>query len=143
MNDALVNQALVQLGFNINVPILYVPSQHRDLSGAVAVGFRAVGEISSDPAYLNSRLCPMIERLIWAAQKDPSLARELSRMTGHNVTLGEEVTDEANDFPDSDIEPNYEITQMQIEALTFYRDEVRGTPYNDQGNLKTPAEYQE
>jgi hypothetical protein len=140
--DELVNQALVQLGFNINAPILYVASQHRDLAGKVEVGFRAVGEISSDPAYLNSRLCPLIERLIWAAQKDPSLARELAKMMGHSVNLDDDATDEANDFPDSDIEPTYEVVQLQIEALTFLRDEIRGSPYNEQGNLKTSAEYQ-
>lgn len=141
-HDALVNQALAQLGFNINAPILYVPSQHRDFAGKVAVGFRAVGEISSDPAYLNSRICPLIERLIWAAQKDPSLAKELSKMMGHSVNLDDDAAEEAADFPDTDVDPNYEIIQEQITTLTLLRDVLRGSPYNDQGNLKTPAEYQ-
>jgi hypothetical protein len=141
-HDAAVNEVLAAVGFNIQAPILYVPSRHRDLAGKVEVGFRAVGEISNDPVYLNSKLCPLIERLIWASQKDPSLARELSKMMGHSVNLDEDAADEVNDFPDSDIDPDYGIIQMQIEALTFYRDEVRGSPYNEQGNLKTPAEYQ-
>lgn len=140
-HDAVVNQALAMLGFNVNAPILYVPSQHRDLSGKVEVGYRAVGEISNDPVYLNSKLCPLIERLIWAAQKDPSLAKELSKMMGHSVNLDEDASEEAADFPDTDIDPDYEIIQQQIEVLTLLRDERRGSPYNDQGNLKTPQEY--
>lgn len=142
--DEEVNKVLAAVGFDINAPILYVPSQHRDLAGKVAVGFRAVGEISSDTSYLNSRMCPLIERLIWAAQKDPSLAKELSRMMGHSVNLdNDEALEESLDFPEADVEPDYELIQEQIEVLTFLRDQIRGIPYNEQGNLKTPAEYKQ
>lgn len=139
--DDSINEALGQLGFDTRAPILYVPSLHRDLAGKVEVGYRAVGEINNDPSYLNSKLCPIIERLIWAARKDPSLARELSKMMGHSVNLDDDAAEESKDFPDVDVSENYADIQAQIELLTEIRDSIRGNPYNEFGNLKTPAEY--
>lgn len=141
--DGLMLEALELLGFDTRAPILYVPSKHRDLQGVVAVGFRAIGEINNDAAYRNSRCCPLIERLLWAAKKDPSLARELAKMIGHSVNLDSDaIEEEFPDFPEEDIEPDFEMVVNQLAALTFLRDTLRGSPYNDQGNLKTPSEYQ-
>lgn len=140
-NDSLVNEVLAAVGFDITRPILYVPSNHRDLSNHVAVGFRAVGEINGRSEYMNTRMCPLIERLIFAAQKDPSLAKELSKMIGHSVDLSDSAIEEDTDFLE-EVEEEFEVISMQLELLTALRDSIRGNPYNEQGNLKTPAEYQ-
>lgn len=142
-NDGKINSILGQLGFNIKAPILYEPSIHRDMSGHVEMGYRAVGEINNDSEYLNSKICPIIERLIWAARKDMELAREICRLMGHSVNLAtDDAIEEDNGFPDEDIEPDYEIKSQQIALLVSVRDAVRGDPYNEYGNLKTPNEYQ-
>lgn len=141
-NDDEVNAVLAVMGFDISQPILYIPSQHRDMTGRVAVGFRAVGQINGRSDYMNTRLCPLIERLIYAAQKDPSLARELAKMIGHSVNLDDEAIEEDGLFLDDDVDPDYEIITAQLEALVEIRNSIRGFPYNEQGNLKTPAEYQ-
>ena len=139
--DALVNNALGQLGFNLRAPILYVPSKHRDMQGNVGVGFRAVGHINNDHAYLNSSCCPMIERLIWASLKDPSLARELAKMMGHSVNLDDNAIEQEDPFYEEEMEDDFEMVSAQLLALTKLRDVMRGSPYNEQGLLKTPKEY--
>lgn len=141
--DKEVNEVLEVLGFDINQPILYVPSKHRDLAGKVAVGFRAVGQISGNDEYMNSRLCPLIEKLVWAAKRDPSLAQELFKLIGHSVNLEEEAIEEDGEFLDEEVEPDFDDITEQIQALEELRNVIRGWPYNDQGNLKTPKEYQE
>lgn len=142
-NDPIVNEVLAAMGFDIKQPILYIASKHRDLAGKVAVGFRAVGEIDGFSDYMKSRQVPLIERLIYAAQKDPSLARELSKMIGHSVDLSDDaIDDDEGLFPDEDIDPEYQTILAQIEALHELRDHTRGWPFNEQGNLKTPLEYQ-
>lgn len=140
-NDDLVNSALVQLGFDIAQAIYYTPSKHRDLAGDVAVGYRAVGELSGDREYMRSRLCPLIERLIWASQRDPSLAKELNNMMGGGVNLDEDALTDSGEYLDEDIEPDYEIVSAQLRALEDIRDSIRGCAFNEQGNLKTTAEY--
>lgn len=142
-NDYLVNEVLAAVGFDIAQPILYMASKHRDLAGHVAVGFRAVGEIDGFSDYMSSRQVPLIERLIWAAQKDPSLARELSKMIGHSVDFRNDAIEDDGPSLDEDIDPDYQMLTEQIEALHELRDHARGWPFNEQGNLKTPSEYQQ
>jgi hypothetical protein len=144
-NDDLVNSVLAELGFDITKPILYVPAKHRDLSGKVGVGFRAVGDIDpTDRKFLNSSLCQPIERLIAASKTDMSLCRELAKLTGSTVELRDDgAVDEADDYPDELTEPDEEAVAKQILVYENVRDAIRGTPYNEQGALKTPQEYQQ
>lgn len=140
--DDLMNEALSQLGFSLRAPILYVPSLHRDLQGRVAIGYRAVGQVNEDPAYLNSPLCPLIERLIVAARRDPSLASELARMIGGGVNLDDDYAAEpVKEIEDEYVEPDWQRNERYIRELTDFRDMVRGSPYNEAGSLKLPSEY--
>lgn len=143
-NDSLVNCVLADLGFDITKPILYVPAKHRDLSGHVAVGYRAVGDINPhDRTFLNSSLCLPIERLIAASKTDMSLTRELAKLLGSTVELRDDgAVDEADDYPEELTEPDEEQVANEILVLENLRDFVRGSPYNEQGALKTPQEYQ-
>jgi hypothetical protein len=142
-NDAKVNSYLAQFGFDITKAILYVPSKHRDSTGKVAVGFQAVGEI--DPynrAYLTSRMSTTIERLIAASKTDMSLTKELAKLMGSSVDLGDNgAVEEAADFPDDLVEPDHLAVIEEIRTLEKIRDHVRGSPYNESGALKTPEEY--
>lgn len=140
--DVKVNKYLAQLGFNIKLPILYVPARHRDLSGHVQMGFRAVGEVTDDPKWLDHPLCNTTEHIIFRARTDMSLAKELARMLGSGIKFGEDDSDGEEGFPEALIEPDFEEASALITVLTAVRDNIRGTPYNDYGGLKTPAEYQ-
>lgn len=140
--DALVNKYLAQLGFNVNKPVLYVPNKHRDIQGGVGIGYRAVGEISNDRVFLNSRLCSTIERLLAASVEDISLTKELSKLMGNSAIFRSDRMDgEDEEFPDCLIEPDYEQVKAEILNLEMVRDEIRGDKYNEYGNLKTAREY--
>lgn len=144
--DDTMNKYLEQLGFNTSAGVLYVPNKHRDMQGNVAVGFMAVGQISNNREFLASPLCTLIERLIAAAQKDPSLAREMASMMGSAVNFMamegvESLFDEEEEFPSEWVEPDYEDVSAQLKMLENLRDEIRGPCYNEYGNVKTPEEY--
>lgn len=140
--DAVINNCLEQLGFSLNHAIQYIPANHRDLSGKVEVGFRAVGEISQNREFINSHLCTMTERLVAAAQVDPSLTRELCTLMGNSLNIsGEDAGEESSDFPDELVEPDYKNVVDQIAALERIRDEIRGTAYAEDGSLKLPGNY--
>lgn len=146
--DSLVNEALDVLGFNVNKAILYVPNKHRDMAGKVGIGYRAVGEINPyNRAYLQSRVCPPIERLIAASQTDMSLCKELAKLMGTttadlrdtaimDLSLWEE-SSESQEY----LEEDYAQVTLEILNLEKIRDEIRGNKYNDHGALKTPEEY--
>lgn len=140
--DETVNSFLVQLGFDLNHAILYVPAKHRDLQGKVAIGFRAVGEISDDRTFLTSRLCTITERLVAAAAKDPSLCRELCQLMGNSINLsdGDGPNDE-NNYPDDLVESDFDNVASEIRNLEKLRDQIRGTPYDEAGALKLPGTY--
>lgn len=145
--DAQVNYYLEQLGFNTAVGVLYVPNIHRDLQGKVALGFRAVGEINPASPYIDSPLCTLIERILAAAVKDISMAKEMSMMLGNSINFAIQGADELYDqnqeeFPLELVEPDFEEVTDQIKFLEGVRDQLRGSCYNEYGNLKTPKEYQ-
>lgn len=140
--DTIVNGFLSQLGFDLNQAILYVPAKHRDLQGKVSVGFRAVGEISDDRGFLTSKLCTITERLLAAANQDPSLCRELCQLMGNSINLGDGGDgSESEDYPDEMVEPDYDSISSEIRNLENLRDQIRGTPHDEAGALKLPGTY--
>lgn len=141
--DEKMNHFLGQLGFDLDYAILYVPAKHRDMQGKVGVGFRAVGEISINRAFITSPLCSITERLIAASYTDPSLTRELCQLMGNSISFkGSEADDTLHeDWPEDLYEPDYEEVTQQIKTLEDLRDQIRGPMHNEYGSLKTPREY--
>lgn len=144
-NDDLVSSILAKIGFDVDYPILYVPSKHRDMQNKVAVGFMVVGEISLNRAFVNSYLCSTTERMIAACYTDPTLTRELGKLAGNRVNykamLEDQAEFEGDELPEDMLEPDRFIVADQIKQLTELRDMIRGTIYNDSGDLKTFGEY--
>jgi len=144
-NDRLMEFALRQVGFDTEYPVSYEPSKHRCMRGKAALGFRAVGEINLNRAYIDSPLCTLTERLIAAAYTDPSLTRELSNLLGMRVnfrTLLENGNDSGSqDLPEDMLEPDRVFVGQQIEDLEKLRDSIRGCMFNDRGEAKTFFEY--
>lgn len=144
-NDDLVASILAQVGFDIDYPVAYVPSKHRDMQNRVAVGFMAVGEISLNRAFVSSSICTPTERMIASSYTDPSLTYELAKLAGNHVNykslLEDEAEDTGDELPEDMLEQDRDIVAAQIKVLTDLRDLIRGNMYNDAGDLKTYDEY--
>lgn len=149
-NDNLVNKYLAQLGFDLDYAVVYIPAKHRDMQGKIAVGFRAVGEVSCNRNFINSPLCTIDDRLIAAGYQDISLAKEMATLgsAGRSYSQlidGECVEDDAvvEDFLEEETEEDEEFVASQIAQLEEIRDRLRGSMWSDSGALKTPDEYAE
>jgi hypothetical protein len=144
-NDVLVAEILDKVGFDVDYPVLYVPSKHRDMQNKIAVGFMAVGEISLNRAFTSSYLCSATERLIAACHIDPSLTIELGRLAGSHVNYKSMLEDESefdgDELPEEMLEPDRYAVAQQIKQLTELRDLIRGDFRNESGDLKTFEEY--
>ena len=146
-NDDLMGNILGQIGFDIEFPISYEASKHRNLQNKVVVGFCAIGEIDINSKYIRSNLCSLTERIIATVYTDPSLTRQLSGLVGMRMTStmmlkesdGGEHSEEG--FLDYMIEPDYEFVTEQIANLEAIRDIIRGSKYNNRGEVKTLEEY--
>lgn len=140
--DSRVNFYLGQLGFDLDYAIVYEPSKHRDMAGKVAVGFRAIGEISINNAFIGSRLATFEDRMMAAYNKDPGLARELANLGGNSVSFkSAEIENSAEDeeFPDTLIEPDYEEVAREIRNLEKIRDAIRVDVRDESGSFKLPV----
>lgn len=146
-NDDLVASVLSKIGFDIDYPVAYIPSKHRDMQNKVAVGFMAVGDISLNRDFINSPMCSVVDRMVAAAYTDPSLTKELANLTGNQVNFKALMDDEGDyagdELDDSLLEPDYEYVSQQIKQLESIRDAIRGPMYNEAGALKTYAEYKQ
>jgi hypothetical protein len=144
-NDAVMADILGQVGFDTEYPITYVPVKHRDMQNKVAVGFMAVGDISINRSFINSYLCSTVERMIAASYVDPSLTRELGSLMGHHVNYRSLLDDDAEwsgeELPDEMLEPDRREVAALIKSLAELRDTIRGSMYNESGDLKTFEEY--
>lgn len=153
--DDEVNAVLAQVGFDINEPIEYLPSNHRDMRGIVGIGFRAVGTVTKDPAWLDSPLCDTMERIIFEYRRHPSLAKEMCHMLGSHVDLTSHASEDGSEYCTEaeerikaktlkgQLEPQYRAAEERINQLEDLREMVRGCPYRQDGGLKTPADYKE
>lgn len=141
--DDTVNAYLGQLGFDMTCAIQYIPAKHRDMQGKVAVGFRAVGEISADRNYITSKMCSITERLIAASYTDPSLCRELSSLMGNSITFkdSDDNHDGEESYPDHEVEADFKAVQDEIRNLENLCATIRGTPHDEAGALKLPGTY--
>jgi hypothetical protein len=144
-NDGIMSDILSKIGFDVEYPIQYVPVKHRDMQNNVAVGFMAIGDISINRAFINSFMCSTIERMIAASYRDPSLTRELGSLMGHHVNYRSLLDDDADfdgeELPDDMLEPDRHEVAAQIKMLSELRDSIRGSQYNEAGDLKCYGEY--
>lgn len=145
--DQLVNSFLADLAFDTDYPIEYVPSIHRDLQGVVALGFRAIGEVSINRNHINSPLCNLEDRLIAAGYMDSSLLEALGQLSLKSPDYSSLMSAEGLPWapvyfypPQNILEDDWENSEAQIRELYKIRDAVRGSAYNASGTLKMPDE---
>ena len=148
-NEELMLHWLGKIGFDTDYSVMYLPSKHRDMQNKVAVGFRAVGEISLNRGFVNSPMCSLVERMAVAGYTDRSLAQEMAERAGKTVDV-QAISDREDlagpsceDFTNDMIEPDWKEVEGQIRALEDIRDQLRGPIRNSAGAYKTPTEYEE
>lgn len=142
-NDDIVCCILEKLGFDTMYPIAYVPSKHRNMQGQVVIGYQLVGDVTLNRLVLNSPVCDATDRLIAANYQDPSMARELAGMMNIQCNYSSEDSEEVVFDEDAEVEEDYEWVAQQIRQLETVRDAIRGSMFNEQGEIKTFSEYKE
>ena len=125
-----------------------VAFKHRNLQQKVVVGYLWSGEVRSDDDYRNSSMCSAIDRVIMSSKKDFSLTKELSTLMGGGLAYGkfadtEEDTKEEDYLSVSLYEDDYREVEQNLIQLRDIALQVRGSPYNSWGSLKTVEEYLE
>lgn len=130
--DPLLKDYVYALGINTDYPVEYAVHNHRDMAGNTGIGFRVLGEIRIDSAYVRSPLCGMIERLVVAGMTDISLQAELAEMLNRTVDMrafsyDDSPEDTEEDFPTNMIEKDYEESSKQMDLLMNMLLAIRGT----------------
>lgn len=141
--DDEINAVLASIGFDMRQAIDYVPNLHRDIQGNVGMGYRAVGTVTTDPSWLKHPLCDMVEAIIFEYRRDPGLARDMAAMSGSYFDLTEGAGDHFEPSENEYIEPDHKKHEDEIQRLVNQRDKIRGNRYNEDGSLKTPADWAE
>lgn len=140
-NDDLVFYHLDKLGFDCDYAVEYLPSNHRCMRGKVAVGYRVVGELQVNRAFVNSVMCSTVERVAISSYQDRSLTQELAVLMNNTLDFNsfhESSIDEEDDsvFEDQ-LQPDRDYVGQQIQQLIDIRDRLRGSPYDNAGNPRT------
>ena len=148
--DSEVNKVLEAIGVDIEFPVEYFPAVHRDLSGKVALGFLARGDVNINRKHLTGP-CGDIETLIIAsAYTDTSLTESLCELSvkspDYSALVDAGVIPQYPEMfltmPSSALEENWHDVEKQIEELIKVRDQIRGPAYNSSGSLKMPCEFE-
>lgn len=136
-NDALIAPYLKTLGFDLDYPIEYVPSQHRNLQGQVVLAYQIVGDVDINSSFLTSSYATAEDRIIAAGYTDMSMANEMSR----SLSTSREYTGVVEGFPLELTNPDEKAIMEQITVLANLLTEVRPGMYHESGSLKTMYEY--
>jgi hypothetical protein len=137
-NDALIAPYLKILGFDLEYPIEYKATQHRNLQGQIVIAYMISGDVDCNDSFLSGPFATVEDRIIAAGYRDLSLARQ---MTSALATSREYDTGVAEGFPADLTNSDEKDIVEQIQVLENLLLEVRPNMYGDDGSLKTMAEY--
>lgn len=134
-NDALIAPYLKVLGFDLDYPIEYIPSKHRNMAGEAVIAYRIVGDVEVNESFLSSSLATIEDRIIAAGYRDQSLAREMSSALSSS-----------RDYDSGEVEafvpePDEAYILEQIKMLEDLLEQVRPNMRKEDGSLKTLKEY--
>lgn len=143
--DVDVYRVLEETGFDIDYPVEYYGAQHRDLTGKVAIGLVACGEVSCNRKHLNSAYSSTEDLLIASSFIDPSLTKELANLRGLSRSYEQDHSLEVESGV-GQATANYTADEdtgiaAQIAQLNDLVELIRGPKYNSAGSLKTQEEY--
>lgn len=137
-NDALIAPFLKVLGFDLDYPIEYKATQHRNLQGQVVISYMISGDVDCNERFLSSPFATVEDRIIVAGYRDLSLARH---MTDGLSTSRQYDTGVAEGFPADLTNSDEKVILEQIAVLQNILEEVRPNMRGEDGSLKTLVEY--
>lgn len=138
-NDALIAPFLKIIGFDLDYPIQFIASQHRNLQGKVVIAYRIIGEVEINSSFQDSVWCTPEDRLIAAGYRDQGLAADLARSLTSARDYGTDGTGEG--FPPDQCNPDENDIVMQVKVLEDLLLQVRGSPFKQDGSRSTLAEH--
>lgn len=140
--DALISPFLKIVGFDLDYPVEFIASQHRNLQGKKVIAYRIVGEVECNDSFLSSGFATTEDKIIARGYNDLGLSNDMaSQLTVGRDYGGDDLGQSEKGFPpELTNEDEAEIT-MQIQLLTDLLTIVRGNPFKQDGSRKTLAEY--
>ena len=145
--DVVMEQVLEELGYDVEYPVIYQASNHRDMQGKVAIGFQAIGELIINRNVVNSGMYDLFEVIATTGYSDLSLTQELAKLQNTSMKYTDFIDEETGgalapeDFPECLKEPDEEFILIQIKQLNDIRDALRGNMYKEDGSLKCFEDY--
>ena len=147
-NDKYVLPYLREFGMDIRQGYEIIAHKHRNKQNKVVTGYYYSGDIRTDNKWRNSSMCIMEDRIIMTGRKDFSLTQELCKLSGSGGITFHPDGDEEDALKSplealtADMyEPEGDIATEQIKVLNSLVFAIRGSPYNDAGNLKTHQDW--
>lgn len=142
-NTELIAPFLRIIGFDLDYPVQFVASQHRNLQGQVVVSYQLVGEVECNEAFLKSEWATSEDRMIAAGYRDIGLAQELANAMTLGMNYGSSDADgePVDGFPTDLTCPDEAVIAAQIKQLNDILLTVRGNPYKQNGSLATLFEH--
>lgn len=143
--DKKVLDACFNLGLDKNKGYCYDYNIHRNLQNKVVEGFRIVGEIRIDKEFRKSPFCTLIDKIIMHSVTDVGFAMDLASRMGSTLNYAKFQEDDerspTDGFDKDLLEPNYSVVEKRINSMVKLLSDLRGTPINDSGLLKTYEEW--
>lgn len=140
--DTLIAPFLRKLGFDLDFPIEYAPSQHRNLQGKVVIAFRIIGEVECNNAFLTSEWATAEDRIIARGYRDLTIAGDMAKQLTVGRDYGHDDQGQGEKgFPPELTNENEKEIKTQINVLEGLLMIVRGNPFRQDGSRATLAEY--
>lgn len=136
-NDKVIAPYLKILGFDLEYPIAFIPSQHRNMQGRVVIAYIIAGEVEINDSFQSSSFCTPEDRQIAAGYRDMSMANDLAQGAASCRDYG---NDSSEGFPPDQSNPDENDIMMQIKVLEDLLLNVRGNPYKQDGSRKLYCE---
>jgi len=146
--DSKVLPYLYEVGMDTNKGYQVVVNKHRNKQNKIVIGFLWAGEIRIDSAFRESPFCSATDRIIMSSKKDFSLTQELCQLQGGGLNYSkfssEEDERDEKDYLELELyEKDYVEVSSYLKTLEDVIFNVRGSPYNEWGSLKTLEQYLE
>lgn len=140
-NDALLAPYLRMLGFDLDYPIEYVPSQHRNLQGDVVIAYRIIGDVECNDEFLSGPFATSEDRMIVRGYQDIGLADDMAKQLTSGRDYGGDEGQSEKGFPPELTMDNESVVTDQIHVLRELLLTVRGNPFKQDGSRRTMAEH--
>ena len=137
-NTELISPFLKLIGIDLDYPVQFIPSQHRNVQGQTVIAYMIVGELECNESFLSSEWATTEDRIIAAGYKDLGKAQDMARAL---TTARDYDSGVVEGFPPDLVNPDEDVISMQIKVLTDLLLLVRGSPFKQDGSRFTLAEH--